>query len=121
MSNKLYFNKLKRRNRYRYNLKLRNKNNRCRISICVTNKNIYVQLIDDNESKTLLSVSTKNEGFTGLGSKTKAAEHLAAELAKKILDLNLSERGFVYDSGEKPYHGIIKAFADTAREHGVKF
>lgn len=84
---------------------------------------IYGQLIDDVAGKTILSVSTvskdvnekiKNE--KGKISKSKLVGKIIAEKAKNE---NIST--VVFDRGGYLYHGRIKAFAEGAREGGLKF
>lgn len=84
---------------------------------------IYGQLIDDVAGKTLLSVSSvskdvaeklKNE--KGKISKSKIIGKIIAEKAKNEKITNV-----VFDRNGYLYHGRVKAFADGAREGGLKF
>lgn len=90
---------------------------RPRISIFRSNKHIYAQLIDDNNSKTLVSVfDTKMEAKK---TKTEVAKELGQDLAKKSIEKNIKEA--VFDRNGYKFHGRIKSFADGAREKGLKF
>nr|VZK65078.1 50S ribosomal protein L18 [Mycoplasma feriruminatoris] len=52
-------------------------------------------------------------------SNTLAAEKVAEEIAKKALAANINQ--VVFDRNGYLYHGKIKAFAEKARENGLKF
>jgi large subunit ribosomal protein L18 len=90
-----------------------------RLSVCMTGKHIYVQLIDDIKGVTLASASTVGTDLKGTKSTLEGAKkvgQLAAEKAKakKIIEV-------VFDRGGLRYHGRVKALADAAREAGLKF
>ena len=92
--------------------------------LCVTrsNSNLYAQLIDDVEGKTLVGVSTLGPEFKATG-KNGANVEGAIELGK-IIGQKALEAGFtqvVFDRGGNLYHGRIKALADAAREAGLVF
>jgi large subunit ribosomal protein L18 len=92
-----------------------------RLSIFRSNKQIYVQIIDDAEGKTLLSVSSKlkeiaeKEGITKI-EQAKLVGKLAAEKSKESGITTV-----VFDRGGYLYHGRVKALAEAAREGGLKF
>ena len=87
-------------------------------------KNIEGQLVDDDASRTLVGLSTLHpdlRGFEAEGSNRKV-EHAFA--AGKMLAEKAREAGIetvVFDRGGYKYHGRVKAFADGAREGGLKF
>ena len=87
-----------------------------RLSVFKSNKYIYGQLIDDSKAETLLSLSSMK-----MKSKTFSARCLEAgkELAKLAVAKKIKE--VVFDRGGFKYVGRIKAFADGAREGGLKF
>ncbi len=79
--------------------------------------NVYAQLIDDVNHKTILSVSSLDfDKKSSLKDMATQVGKLVAEKAKtaKITDVVFDRNGFVY-------HGRVKAFADAARENGLKF
>jgi len=82
-----------------------------RISVYKSNKQLYVQLIDDVAGVTLGSSSAKStvEGGTEAG----------AAIAQIALDKGIKTA--VYDRSGYEFHGIIKAVADAAREAGLDF
>jgi large subunit ribosomal protein L18 len=114
-------NKIRRKERSRYNLKLRNKSNRLRLSFYVSNKYVYGQVVNDELGKTLFSASTKSEAFADKKSKKniEAAELLGESMAKILKEKGIIE--VCFDRGDKIYHGKVKAFADSARKNGLIF
>lgn len=93
-----------------------------RLNIHRSNKNIYAQLIDDLSCSTLLSVSTNDKGFKkdcswggNIGAAKKLGAYLCVEAKKKGVEQ------VVFDRGGYLYHGRVKAFADGAKEAGLKF
>lgn len=86
--------------------------------LCVTRslKNFSAQLIDDVNNRSLLQMtSVKFEKMT----KTEKSEKLATMFAEKAIALGITE--IVFDRSGYLYHGRVKAFADKAREAGLKF
>lgn len=93
-----------------------------RLSVYRSNENIYAQIIDDINSKTLVSCSTLDR-FIKLeiyNSRTCDASRL---IGKKLAELSLKKNitRIVFDRGPYLYHGRIKALADGAREGGLQF
>ena len=95
---------------------------RPRLSVFRSNENIYAQIIDDVNAKTLISCSTLDRSIklalsTG---RTCDASHLMGEkLAELSLKKNITK--IVFDRGPYLYHGRIKALADGARAGGLQF
>lgn len=93
---------------------------RPRLNVYRSNKNIYVQLIDDTEGKTLVSASTlDNELNLENTSNTEAAIKVGELLAKRAQDKGF--KSVVFDRGGYLYHGRVKAVAEAAREAGLEF
>lgn len=93
-----------------------------RLSVHRSHTNLYSQLIDDVGGVTLLSVSTRDENFKKLfknGSNIASAKVLGEVLAKQAKAKGVSR--VVFDRGGYLYHGRIRALAESAREHGLKF
>jgi len=89
-----------------------------RLSVFRSNKDIYVQLIDDNAGKTLASESSLK-----IESKGKSKVEISFEVGKSIAG-KAKEAGIeqvVFDRGGYLYHGRIKSLADGARDGGLKF
>ena len=90
---------------------------RPRMSVFRSNKEIYVQLIDDLAGVTLLSASSK--GLEGEGTKTAVAAKVGENIAKKAIEAGISE--VVFDRNGYLFHGRVKSLADAARNGGLKF
>ncbi len=97
-------------------------NGRPRLSVHRTSKNIYVQLIDDAQGRTLAAASTLEKSFRD-SKKTGADTAAAAEVGKLIAEraAKAGVKEVVFDRGAYIYHGRIKALADAAREGGLSF
>ncbi len=86
-----------------------------RLAVFRSNKDIYVQVIDDLSGKTLVSASSKD----ATGTKVDQASTVGKEIAEKAISAGIST--VVFDRGGYLYHGRIKALAEGAREQGLKF
>ena len=93
---------------------------RPRLSVFRSNRDIYVQLVDDATGKTLLSVSSRQpEVVDQKATKIQQARQVGMLVAKKALESGINE--CVFDRGGYLYHGRVKSLADAAREGGLKF
>ena len=112
-------NKIKRKLRNRK--KLKNVNvNRYRISVTKSLNNLFAQIIDDKEKKTLVSASSiEKEVKKNKIKKIEKSSLIGEILAKRAKEKNISE--VYFDRGEYKYHGRIKVFAETLRKNGLKF
>ena len=92
-----------------------------RMSVYRSNKEIYVQLINDAEGKTLLSASSREKEIADVKNinKTEQAKLVGKLIARKALEKGLNE--VVFDRNGYLYHGRVKSLADAARENGLKF
>ena len=88
-----------------------------RLSVFRSNRGMYVQLIDDQSGKTLVSASTKE--IKSKGKKVEVSFELGKLIAQKALALKIEE--VVFDRGGNKYHGRIDALAQGARQGGLKF
>ncbi len=86
-----------------------------RLSVFKSNRRIVAQLIDDERGATI--VATHVAGAKGKN-KTQAAKDAGMELAKQALAKGIKVAAF--DRGGFRYTGRIAAFADGAREGGLK-
>ena len=80
---------------------------RPRMSICVTNKNMYVQFIDDDAGKTLAQANTLKD--------EKANVEVAKALGAKAAGISL----VVVDRGGFKYTGRVAAIVSAAVEAGL--
>ena len=87
---------------------------RPRMSICVTNKNMYVQFIDDDAGKTLASASSLKEKKANL----EVAKNLGAAAAAAASAAGISL--VVVDRGGFKYTGRVAAIVDAAVAAGLK-
>ena len=92
-----------------------------RLSIYRSNKEIYAQVIDDVNGKTLAAASSRDKEIADAKSENKMSEaqlvgKLVGERAKKA---GVSTIGF--DRSGYLYHGRVKSLADGAREAGLNF
>ncbi len=92
-----------------------------RLSVFRSNKHIYTQFINDDEGRTILSVSSLNKEIADKKNITKTEQaklvgKLTAEKSKaaKITSVVFDRNGYLY-------HGRVKALAEAAREGGLKF
>jgi large subunit ribosomal protein L18 len=90
-----------------------------RLSVYKSNKEIYAQLIDDKEGKTLVSASSREKGIAADGTKTEISASVGKAVAEKAKAAGIEK--IVFDRNGFIYHGRIKALADGAREGGLKF
>lgn len=92
---------------------------RPRMSVCMTGKHIYVQLIDDVKGVTLATASTVTSELKGAKGTVAGAKKVGQLAAQQAKAKNITE--VVFDRGGLRYHGRVKALADAAREAGLKF
>jgi len=90
-----------------------------RLSVFRSAKHIYVQLVDDEKRKTLVSANDLEIKKSKSKGKTTGALELGKLIAKKALEKKIEK--VVFDRGGYKYHGRIKAVAEGAREGGLKF
>ena len=89
---------------------------RPRMTVFRSNKQIYVQLVDDSEGKTLVSASSKG---IEEGTKSEVAAKVGQAIAEKALAAGITE--VVFDRNGYLFHGRVKSLADAARNGGLKF
>ena len=91
-----------------------------RMCVFRSNKQIYVQLIDDINANTLLSSSSldKDLNIKNPGN-IEAAKIVGESIAKKAKKAKITK--VVFDRGGYLYHGAVKALAESARENGLEF
>lgn len=91
-----------------------------RLSVFRSNKDIYVQLIDDNSAVTLASASSRSADIAAQkGTKIEKSKLVGEAIARKSQELGISS--VVFDRSGYLYHGRIKAVAEGAREGGLQF
>lgn len=86
-----------------------------RLCVYRSNKNISVQLIDDQTGMTLASASSLNMK----GNNTEVAQKVGEQIAKEAKKLKITK--VVFDRGGYLYHGRVAALAEAARTNGLEF
>jgi large subunit ribosomal protein L18 len=95
---------------------------RPRLSVHRTNKQIYVQVIDDNAGVTLAAASTLDKDLRDTiksGGNKDAAAAVGKLIAERATKAGVTTVAF--DRGAFKYHGRVKALAEAAREGGLSF
>ncbi|MCF6268600.1 MAG: 50S ribosomal protein L18 [Melioribacteraceae bacterium] len=94
-----------------------------RLSVFKSLNHIYVQVIDDTQSKTLASASTLSkeiaDEIANAKSKVEKGKIVGTLVAKFALEQKVEK--VVFDRGINRYHGRVQAVAEGAREGGLKF
>lgn len=93
-----------------------------RMVIHRTNNHMYVQILDETGTKTIIEVSTLSKDVKGKvknGGNKEAAACVGKVIAEKAKEKNISS--IVFDRSGFLYHGRVKVLADSARENGLKF
>jgi len=111
--------KLERRTKIKYRVrnKISGTAERPRMSVYRSNKQIYVQVIDDLASKTLASASSL--ALEGTFPKKEQAAKVGELIAKSAQEAGVTS--VVFDRNGYLYHGRVKEVADAARNAGLKF
>ena len=85
-----------------------------------SNADIYVQLIDDDNSVTIAAASSREKDIKAqAGNKVEKSKLVGQSIARKAKELGIEN--VVFDRGGNLYHGRVKAVADGAREGGLVF
>ncbi len=103
--------------KYRVRNKVSGTAERPRMSVFRSNKQIYVQLVDDLAGKTLAAASSL--GLTEVMPKKQQAAKVGDLIAKKALEAGITT--VVFDRNGYLYHGRVKEVADAARNGGLNF
>ena len=102
--------------KYRVRNKISGTATRPRMSVFRSNKQIYVQIINDETGTTLAAASSL--GMEAMPKKEQAAK-VGEAIAKKALEAGIET--VVFDRNGYLYHGRVKEVADGARNGGLKF
>ena len=113
----------KNRQRLKRHLRVRGKISgtaeRPRLSVFRSNAYISCQIIDDTTGNTLVSASTYEKGFEGIGSNKAAAKKIGQLIAERAAEKGITT--VVFDRSGYIYHGRVSELAEGAREGGLKF
>jgi len=121
-NSKSYYQKWEfKRKRLKYHLKNKNISNLPRLVVFRSNKNIFTQLIDDINNKTILSVSSIDKDLKGdidkANNKIEKSVIVGSALAEKMKKVNVVQA--IFDRNGYKYHGRIKALCDTIRKKEI--
>lgn len=106
--------------RYRIRAKVAGTAQKPRLSVFRSNADIYVQLIDDDQSVTLAAASSRDKDISAQkGTKSEKSKLVGQAIARKAKDLGIEK--VVFDRGGNLYHGRVKQLAEGAREGGLVF
>lgn len=117
-------NKIERRRRIHYRIRkhVNGTAERPRLVVFRSNKQIYVQVVDDLAGKTLAAAASNDKALAAEckgKKKVEAAAIVGKAIAERALAKGISEVAF--DRGGYLYHGRVQSLADAAREGGLKF
>lgn len=90
-----------------------------RLTVFRSNKQIYAQIVDDNNGITLVSASSYKQDGTDKVNKVNQAAIVGKVIAEKAKTKGID--AVVFDRNGYLYHGRVKSLADAARENGLKF
>jgi large subunit ribosomal protein L18 len=116
------FSKTERRNKIKRRIrgKISGSAEKPRMSVFRSNKQIFVQLVDDTQGRTLTAASSSVKEIGDIkGTKTEKAAMVGKLIAERALAVGVEK--VVFDRNGYLYHGRVKKLADAAREGGLKF
>ncbi len=111
------------RRRRRVKSKIDRYSGKPRLVVTRSNRNITGQVVDDLAGRTLASASSVEKSLAdevkSASGKTDVAHRIGKILGERAAKKKI--KTVVFDRGRYMYHGRVKAFADGARESGLKF
>ena len=121
MANKL---KLKKRSFARRKKSIKNKltiGKYPRLVVYRSNVHLYAQLIDDNDNKTILSISTNDKGLKKeiekLSTKIEKSSFIGDKIGQEIKKKKIEK--VMFDRNGYIFHGRVKAFVEAVKETGL--
>lgn len=90
-----------------------------RLDVFRSSKNIYAQIIDDEQGVTLAAASSVEKDFGETKGNKDEARKVGALIAERAKAKGIET--VVFDRGGYIYHGRVKELAEGAREGGLKF
>jgi len=105
---------------YRIRKRVSGTSTKPRLSVFRSNKDIYAQIIDDENGQTLAASSSREKDIAAQKvTKVESSKLVGVSLARKSSELGITD--VVFDRSGYLYHGRVKALAEGAREGGLKF
>lgn len=105
--------------RWRIRKKIVGTADRPRLTVRFTNKNIHAQCINDEQSSTIVAISTNEKELKSHLPNLDGSDKLGSLLGKRLLDAGI--KTVVFDRAGRKYHGCVKAFAESVRKEGLVF
>ena len=117
-------NRIERRRRIHYRIRkhVNGTAERPRMVVFRSNKQIYVQVVDDERGVTLAAAASNDKALVAECKGKNGID--AAAVVGKAIAARAQEKGITtvsFDRGGYLYHGRVKSFADAAREGGLIF
>ena len=112
----------RRRRHYRVRNRVHGTAERPRLSVFRSLKNIYAQIVNDDEGRTLVATSTMAKDVRDSvkkGGDIAAAAAVGTRLAQLAVAAGIKKVAF--DRGYRRFHGRIKALSEAARKGGLQF
>ncbi len=115
------FSKTARRARIKTSIRniVRGTSERPRLTVFRSNTEIYAQLIDDEQGRTLVSAGSLKDKSAHKAPGTEQAKIVGKSIGEKAKAAGIEK--VVFDRNGYLYHGRVKALADAAREAGLNF
>ncbi|MAW06665.1 MAG: 50S ribosomal protein L18 [Halobacteriovoraceae bacterium] len=88
-----------------------------RICFSKSNRNVFIQAIDDEKHETLFSVSSFGKNAVVSEANSEAMKKLAELFVEKSKEKKLNK--YVFDRSGNKFTGNIKTFVDSVRGHGI--
>ncbi len=92
-----------------------------RLVVYRSNLHLYAQLVDDNKSETIISVSTNDKSIRDdlakITSKVEKSKFVGKKIGSDIIKKKINK--VMFDRNGYMYHGRVKAFVDAVRESGL--
>jgi large subunit ribosomal protein L18 len=108
------------RRHFRVRKKVSGTSARPRLVVSRSTRHLFVQVIDDSQSRTVVSASTMEVDLrVATGDKSAKARQVGVLIAQRAKAAGISS--VVFDRAGNKYHGRIAALADSARENGLEF
>ena len=122
MQHEKLISRQRQRRRFRVRNHLKKHTRRPRLSVFRSLSNIYAQIIDDADGKTIAAASSLEKDLRS-SLKTGADKAAATAIGKLVAEraIKAGVKAVVFDRGGYLYHGRVKALADAAREGGLSF
>lgn len=92
---------------------------RPRLTVYKSGRNLYAQVINDDEGRTLAAISTLEKEFKELRANVESASKLGEALGARLKEKKIEK--VVFDRNGYLYHGVVKALADGTRSAGIVF